>query len=87
MKVACNRNKYFRSLTLYENSLMFTGDHSIKVFSPVTRECTPYLAHGKGTREGSSAQPARRVMERRTVSGIQKMGVTDFVSEIKRVEN
>ena len=73
-KVARNGNECFRvhSLTMFENSLMFTdtGDHSIKVFNPVTGECIPYLAHGKGTREGKSAQfvqPAGLIAERRTV--------------------
>ena len=43
---------------MYENSLMFSdnGDHSIKVFNPVTRECIPYLANGKGTRYRESVQ-------------------------------
>ena len=45
------------SLTMYENSLTFTdtGDHSMKVLSLVTGKCTPYLANGKGTRDGKSA--------------------------------
>ena len=73
-EVARNGNECSKvhSLTMFENSLMFTytGDHSIKVFNPVTRECTPYLAHGKGTRDGKSAQfvqPAGLIAERRTV--------------------
>ena len=33
----------------------YTGDHSIKVFNPVTGKCTPHLSHGKGTRDGKSA--------------------------------
>ena len=47
-----------------------TGDHSLKVFSPVAREYTPYLANGKGTRDGKSAQfvqPAGLIAEGRTV--------------------
>lgn len=47
-----------------------TGDHSIKVINSVTGKCNPYLAHGKGTRDGKSAQfvqPARLVAERRVV--------------------
>lgn len=73
-KVASNGNECSKvhSLTMYENSLMFsdTGDHSIKVFNPVTRECTPHLANGKGTRDGKSAQfvqPAGLIAERKTV--------------------
>ena len=72
-KVARNGNECSKvhSLTMFENSLMFTdtGDHSIKVFNPVTGECSPYLAHGKGTRDGKSAQfiqPAGLIAERRT---------------------
>ena len=42
-KVASNGHECSKvhSLMMYENSLMFsdTGDHSIKVFNPVTREC------------------------------------------------
>ena len=67
-------NEYSKvhSLTMYENSLMFTdtGDHSIKVVNPVTGKCTPYLANGKGTRDKKSAQfvqPAGMIAERRTV--------------------
>ena len=33
-----------------------TGDHSLKEFNPVAREYTPYIANGKGTRDGKSAQ-------------------------------
>ena len=59
-KVARNGDECSKvhSLTTYENSLMFTdtGDHSIKVLNPITGKCTPYLANGKGTRDGKSAQ-------------------------------
>lgn len=47
-----------------------TGDRSIKVFNSVTGKCNPYLAHGKGTRDGKSAQfvqPALLIAERRAV--------------------
>ena len=85
------------SLTMFENSLMFTytGDHSIKVFNPVTRECTPYLAHEKGTRDGKSAQffqPAGLIAERRTVfivdcsTGCLRM-VSDVSPLVKYLEN
>ena len=43
-----------------------TGDHSIKVLNPVTGKCTPYLANGKGTKDGKNAffvQPAGLIAE------------------------
>ena len=72
-KVASNGNECSKvhSLTLCKNSLLGdTGDHSIKAFNPVTQECIPYLANGKGTRHGKSVQfvqPAGLITERRTV--------------------
>lgn len=69
-KVARNGDECSKvhSLTMYENSLMFTdtSDHSIKVLNPITGKCTPYLANGKGTRDGKSAkfvQPAELIAE------------------------
>ena len=98
-KVVRNGNECSKvhSLTMFENSLMFTdtGDHSIKVFNPVTGECTPYLAHGKGIRDGKSAQfvqPAGLISERRTVfivdcsTGYLRM-VSDVSPLVKYLEN
>lgn len=89
-KVASNGNECFKahSLTMYENSLMFsdTGDHSIKVFNPVTRECTPYIANGKGTRNGRGAQfvqPVGLIAERRTVFMVHcSTGCLRMVSDV-----
>ena len=63
---------------MYENSLMFseTGDHSVKVFNPVTRKCTQHLANGKKTRDGKSAQfvqPAGLIAKRGTVSVVSRL--------------
>ena len=47
-----------------------TGDQSIRVFNPIPRKFTPYLAHGKGTRDGNSSQfvqPVGLIAERKTV--------------------
>ena len=82
---------------MYENRLMFsdTGDHSVKVFNPVTRECTPHLANGKGSRYRKSAQfvqPAGLIAERRTVfivhcsTGCLRM-VSDVSPLVKHLEN
>ena len=60
------------SLTVYDNKLFFSdiGDHSLKVWNPVTRECRPHSANGKGMRDGKSAefvQPTGIFAEQKTV--------------------
>ena len=73
---------------MYENSLMFseTGDHSVKVFNPVTRKCTQHLANGKKTRDGKSAQfvqPAGLIAKRGTVLLVDcSMGCLRIVSDV-----
>ena len=52
-----------------------TGGHSIKVFNPVTRECTPYLENRKETIDGKSpqlVQPAGLIAELKTVFIVEK---------------
>ena len=72
----------------------YTGDHSIKVFNPVTGKCTPHLSHGKGTRDGKSAHffPAVLIARRIIVfivncsTGCLRM-VTDVSPLVKNLEN
>ena len=81
------------SLTVYDNKLLFSdvGDHSLKVWNPVTRKCTPYSANGKGTRDGKSAQfvqPTGVFAERKTVFVLDSFtGCLRMTSEVPPLVN
>ena len=81
------------SLTVYDNKLLFSdvGDHSLKVWNRVSRECTPCSASGKGTRDGKSAhfvQPTGVFAERKTVFVLDSStGCLKMTSEVPPLVN
>jgi hypothetical protein len=81
------------SLTVYDNKLLFSddGDHSLKVWNPVTHECRPHSANGKGTRDGKSAQfvqPTGVFAERKTVFVLDSStGCLRMTSEVPSLVN
>ena len=59
------------SLTVYDNKLLFSdvGDHSLKVWNPVTCKCTPYSAKGQGMARvlNLSSQPVYLLNEKQSL--------------------